>query len=1091
MSEIRAQLSELGISTSTPGLAGEDRWNALVQRLAAAIAGRDQYTKAPPMVIQKIEEPSSVSVVQNRKPPEVLVEPEPMVAPVPIVTAIDAQVDTEYQRFLDEANQQTTTAEEPLEVPDFRENINDMKKILKKISNKRSMAIAAQLSGEYQDTLLKEFTELLTRVEHDIAHCEVAVTRCEHKIKLSALRSQLWKDHGQAVDIAATVPKLTAKREELKESIKTRRQEIRHAAENHPEYGLQVEEDLKAELAQMQFTTNKVSRARRKLNDTKSIDSQLTQEEEQEQAQAAVTSVASSREDKASAQAMSKEAAPPPVVLAAAKDDEEKPRGGRSLGTVADDKAQETAKSFPAYAPPIPVKYRPPSSEPKRDNDATAATATTAATAVTAAAVLSAAYPSTRDDAKGRDEEAAVVTEQQRSVPLSAVKLSHRAASTPPVKTGGLTASSSSLSPVIETPSPQQESVDELTAKRKAYETYLKTGQFPTKKSAEKSPQPTAAVATAASPYAVPPTTLHFSPVPSSQLPSQQQQAPPPSSKPPRRASAGDHPAAIIVRVQAPDAMDLDTQRLQLEIEELLRHAKLLQRADDNLAAEILLERALDMDPMNILVLQSIARFLHVKKGELARAEAFFNRALQVSQPQLYSQLTALTLQQRELNLRFSHDVDAVVSVLSPLLQELMGTATAADGRQHVAGGGGVQPTKLSFSPTSGAIRSSGDADAATAAAAATSTAAAANNGARQASAPSSETLKTVVEQSSSDSRFCLPHLLSLLLSFAKFLLKSKGDVDAAALLLQQAVLLAPDHAACLAQYAHFLTEHVPLKPDAAVVSSSTGGGGGGGGGASSRPPKPSITQQIDALFQRALQCAPGHCVFMMWYAKFLKKLKRFGPAEFMYRSAWEIAAKQQELAMERRLLAATSGGGGGGGGKEEDGAEGGEEEEEEDDPTAMSQEPTALCNYATFLFKYRPKRVRDARELFLLGVRKYPEHTGLRKNYQTLEKKLAKHPELLAQADAAPPPAQQAPPSMKATTAAGEGATAHGTSSSSSAEAAATVSAPPPDAEATRTTPPPPAAMADDDDAMPMIPTDAMASPKRFSRSAGVSLDM
>eukprot|EP01033_Poteriospumella_lacustris_P018834 gene18834-13576_t len=122
MSEIRAQLSELGISTSTPGLSGEDRWNALVQRLAAAIAGRDQYTKAPPMmasVVQKLEEPSSVSAVQNRKPPEVLVEPEPMVAPVPIVTAIDAQVDTEYQRFLDEANQQTTTAEEPLEVPDF------------------------------------------------------------------------------------------------------------------------------------------------------------------------------------------------------------------------------------------------------------------------------------------------------------------------------------------------------------------------------------------------------------------------------------------------------------------------------------------------------------------------------------------------------------------------------------------------------------------------------------------------------------------------------------------------------------------------------------------------------------------------------------------------------------------------------------------------------------------------------------------------------------------------------------------------------------------------------------------------------------
>lgn len=140
-----------------------------------------------------------------------------MVVPVPVVTAIDEQIDSEHQRLLEEANQKTD--EEPLEVPDFRENINDMKKILKKISNKRSMAIAAQLSGEYQDTLLKDFTDLLARVEHDIAHCEVAVTRCEHKIKLSALRSQLWKDHGQAVDIPTAIAKLTAKREELKESV--------------------------------------------------------------------------------------------------------------------------------------------------------------------------------------------------------------------------------------------------------------------------------------------------------------------------------------------------------------------------------------------------------------------------------------------------------------------------------------------------------------------------------------------------------------------------------------------------------------------------------------------------------------------------------------------------------------------------------------------------------------------------------------------------------------------------------------------------------------------------------------------------------
>jgi hypothetical protein len=45
--------------------------------------------------------------------------------------------------------------------------------------------------------------------------------------------------------------------------------------------------------------------------------------------------------------------------------------------------------------------------------------------------------------------------------------------------------------------------------------------------------------------------------------------------------------------------------------------------------------RALELDPVNIHTLTNYAVFLHRRKGELARAESFFRRALQVCLPGL------------------------------------------------------------------------------------------------------------------------------------------------------------------------------------------------------------------------------------------------------------------------------------------------------------------------------------------------------------------------------------------------------------------------------------------------------------------------
>lgn len=74
--------------------------------------------------------------------------------------------------------------------------------------------------------------------------------------------------------------------------------------------------------------------------------------------------------------------------------------------------------------------------------------------------------------------------------------------------------------------------------------------------------------------------------------------------------------------------------------------------------------------------------------------------------------------------------------------------------------------------------------------------------------------------------------------------------------------------------------------------------------------------QEAIQLFQESLKKCPGHVLYMMWFAKALRQCKQFPQAELMYRVAIEKAEEPQSSF--RALL------------------------------------PTALCNYATFLYKYR-----------------------------------------------------------------------------------------------------------------------------------------
>jgi Tfp pilus assembly protein PilF len=277
------------------------------------------------------------------------------------------------------------------------------------------------------------------------------------------------------------------------------------------------------------------------------------------------------------------------------------------------------------------------------------------------------------------------------------------------------------------------------------------------------------------------------------------------------------------------DDTDLDREADEkTQIRVLRSHAKVLEGLKDIPAAEGVHMRALELDPTNITTLEGFAIFLHQKKGELARAEAFFNRGLQICLP--------------GLSLRGSAN-----NTPKSTAKSQSGLSFGTDAT--------MQGNKVS-------------------------------------------------------------HIVRFVMSYAHFMSKSKGDIEAASILYRKGVDLAPENAFLLATYAHFLAQLGDKESSDAAMD----------------------------YFQRALKLSPGNGQYCLWYGKLLKRLGKVSQAELMYKVALERCKGSETL------------------------------------------EPTAICNYATFVFKQRHDPAR-AQAMFKAGLAAFPQHKGLRKNYATLVK--------------------------------------------------------------------------------------------------------
>jgi hypothetical protein len=156
IAEIKSRLSALGENTNTPGLSGEKRRNELMKRLVEGVCGNDDMMDnlVDEMVSlgamdQLGDKPSSdklVSYPLSRKPPSEappdMDDTNTTAAPSPKATA---KVTTVPPKVI-------ITPPSPPAIAD----INELKRDLKRLTNKRAMYVAARLSGSSQDGSLRE-----------------------------------------------------------------------------------------------------------------------------------------------------------------------------------------------------------------------------------------------------------------------------------------------------------------------------------------------------------------------------------------------------------------------------------------------------------------------------------------------------------------------------------------------------------------------------------------------------------------------------------------------------------------------------------------------------------------------------------------------------------------------------------------------------------------------------------------------------------------------------------------------------------------------------------------------------------------------
>mmetsp|Transcript_4543 Transcript_4543/g.4684 ORF Transcript_4543/g.4684 Transcript_4543/m.4684 type:complete len:551 (+) Transcript_4543:139-1791(+) len=331
---------------------------------------------------------------------------------------------------------------------------------------------------------------------------------------------------------------------------------------------------------------------------------------------------------------------------------------------------------------------------------------------------------------------------------------------------------------------------------------------------------------------------------------------------------------------------------IEAYIRELRGQARQLEGLGDLVAAEWAHQEALQIDPLDIRTLTLFAVFLHRKKGELGRAEAFFGRGLQLCVPNLFNAISCKSKRKiRSLSDMLAVDQDAASK----------DAAALAHGDKNEIKSNNDQDLNVLESIISNKSK----------------------NGEVLNTTPNRGPGSDPSGDPETGSRIKTKDVITLLLKFAGFLTRSQGDIESADQVYRKAVEIDPLNPMVLASAAHFISREDSGQEEALL------------------------------LYARALKVNPSNALYTLWYAKLLRKKGKIPQAEVMYQVAIKHASKMKvsEYTISNN-----------------------------------SVEASAICNYATFIYKQK-KNPQKALNLFENGLKKFVSHKGLTNNYVHLLK--------------------------------------------------------------------------------------------------------
>ena len=211
------------------------------------------------------------------------------------------------------------------------------------------------------------------------------------------------------------------------------------------------------------------------------------------------------------------------------------------------------------------------------------------------------------------------------------------------------------------------------------------------------------------------------------------------------------------------DDDDVDAERAQLK--EFCKQGKLQESLQDYGAAEYAYQQALRIDPLDVKTLTLFAVFLHRKRGEMDRAEAFFGRALQQCVPALFNAVVQSSKRK--------------IQIGSEKIETSTSESKSPTNKAPISLG-----VNTTLTTTQGGLS--------------TPNCAPGRNG----------------------NRIKNHDVVCLLLKYAKFLARAQGDVEGASAVYKKAVEIEPNNAFILGSAAHFLASESGDREEALTLYS-------------------------------------------------------------------------------------------------------------------------------------------------------------------------------------------------------------------------------------------------------------------------------